>query len=88
MTDHTPRSEEERRAAKVLARKERRARRRREKLTEADRVGQVTQAARPQQQIAPAASSLGPLGRRVGRIASSMVIRQALNFLFRAVLRR
>lgn len=89
MTDRSSPGTDERRAAKRLARKERKARLRRETLGgEPGVVSQVPQAARPQHQIASAAGSLGPLGKRVGRIASNMVIRQALKFLFRAVFRR
>jgi hypothetical protein len=91
MMDQSPDGAEERRATKLLARKERKARRNQERLAgEAGRVSQATQAPRPrpQKQIAPVAGPLGPLGRRVGRIAWAMVIRQALRFLFRSVLRR
>lgn len=87
--DQDPRTLEERREAKRLARQNRKAQRKSQRRAEnapvpAERV-EPRQASVP---AAPSSNPVGPLAKRVGRVGGNMLIRQIIRMLLGAVLRR
>jgi|GEM_PF-829749 len=87
--DRAPRTLEERREAKRLARQNRKAQMRMQGRAEAAPVpAGREQRGRPGGRTASASSPVGPLARRFGRIGANMVLKQIVKALLSAVLRR